>query len=62
MLFASNYILNSTEKPNQFTIYPFIHSMSYYYNEEDIFRSVTIPDKALIEHVAEDANLAIVAG
>lgn len=44
MLFGSNFIINCSEKNNQFTIYPFIHSSAYYYNEEDMFRSVTIPD------------------
>lgn len=36
--------------------------MSYYYDEEDIFRSVLVPDVAVIDHVNEDANFGIAAG
>ncbi|WP_423790376.1 hypothetical protein [Listeria monocytogenes] len=51
MLFGSNFIINCTEKKNQFTIYPFIHTMAYYYNEEDVFRSITVPERAPIEEI-----------
>jgi hypothetical protein len=46
MLFGSNFIINCSEKRDQFTIYPFVSSLAYYYNEEDAFRSVTVPDLA----------------
>jgi len=36
--------------------------MSYYYDEEDMFRSVNVPDVAVVDHVQEDANFGIVAG
>lgn len=51
MLFGSNFLINCTEKKNQFTIYPFIHTMAYYYNEEDVFRSITVPETAPIEEI-----------
>lgn len=33
MLYGSNFILNATEYEKSFTIYPFISSTDYYYNE-----------------------------
>jgi carnosine N-methyltransferase len=32
MLFGSNFIINCSERRQQFTIYPFVHSTAYYYN------------------------------
>jgi carnosine N-methyltransferase len=52
MLYGSNFILNQVEEERQFKIYPFISSTDYYYNEEDIFRSVQIPDKAACKVVS----------
>lgn len=52
MLYGSNFILNSSEEERQYKIYPFISSADYYYNEDDIFRSVMIPDKAACKVVS----------
>jgi carnosine N-methyltransferase len=62
MLFGSNFIINCSERSNQFTIYPFVHSLAYYYNEEDVFRSVTIPDRAPIDHLVGEPDFNIVGG
>ena len=36
-LLSSNFILNSSEKIDQYTIYPYIHSFSNAKKDEDIF-------------------------
>lgn len=51
MLYASNFILNCAEQKRAYKIYPFIHSMDYHYDDEDIFRSILIPDKVACECV-----------
>lgn len=62
MLFGSNFILNNTERREQFEIYPFIHSMNYYQDENDAFRSVLVPDLVAEEVVEEGANFSVTAG
>lgn len=62
MLFGSNFIINVSEKKSQFTIYPFIHSTAYYYNEEDMFRSVTIPDEVPSQELQGEPDFSIVGG
>ncbi|KAJ2454230.1 hypothetical protein GGF42_003655 [Coemansia sp. RSA 2424] len=44
MLFASNYVLNSSLKENQHAIYPYIHQFSHVACSEDQMRAVYIPD------------------
>jgi hypothetical protein len=36
--------------------------MNYHYDDEDIFRSVLIPDKVACECVPEDADFSMAAG
>jgi carnosine N-methyltransferase len=43
-LLASSYILNSTERAGQHTIYPWIHSFSNHRSRENQFRSYKVPD------------------
>ncbi|XDG02292.1 hypothetical protein ABKA04_001907 [Annulohypoxylon sp. FPYF3050] len=43
-LLASSYILNSTERAGQHTIFPWIHSFSNHQSREKQFRSYKIPD------------------
>ncbi|KAI7831922.1 N2227-like protein-domain-containing protein [Kickxella alabastrina] len=44
MLFASNFILNSSEQVGQYMIYPFVHQFSNVVRAEDQLRAVQIPD------------------
>ncbi|KAJ2859847.1 hypothetical protein GGI22_002870 [Coemansia erecta] len=44
MLLASNFILNKTESPDQYTVYPFVHQFSNVVSAKDQLRPVTIPD------------------
>lgn len=62
MLFGSNFIINCSEKREQFTIYPFAGCGSYYYNEEDSFRSVTVPDIAPTEEIKGEPEFNITGG
>ena len=62
MLYGSNFILNCAEEKEQFVIYPFIHSASNHDNEDDMFRSVRVPDKLALEVVPDDADFSMAAG
>ncbi|KAJ2037617.1 hypothetical protein H4S04_008530 [Coemansia sp. S16] len=44
MLFASNYILNSSLEERQHVVYPYIHQFSHVACSEDQMRAVYIPD------------------
>ncbi|KAJ2486739.1 hypothetical protein IWW37_005503 [Coemansia sp. RSA 2050] len=44
MLFASNYILNSSLEKNEHVVYPYIHQFSHVACSEDQMRAVYIPD------------------
>ena len=44
MLLASNFILNYTQKSEQYEVYPFIHCFSNLKTEEQAFMKVKIPD------------------
>ncbi|OAL26105.1 hypothetical protein AYO20_10239 [Fonsecaea nubica] len=43
-LFASNFILNSTERVNQYSIYPFAHTFTNVESRANQLRRFTIPD------------------
>jgi carnosine N-methyltransferase len=62
MLFGSNFIINCTDRKQQFTLFPFVSSNAYYYNEEDAYRSVTIPDLAPSEEITGEAEFNITGG
>lgn len=44
MLLASNFILNYTDRKEQYEVYPFVHSFSNLKREEQAFMKVKIPD------------------
>ena len=62
MLYGSNFILNCCTEKEQFEIYPFIHGYTHMEKEEDIFRSVKIPDLVAADVVDEDADFSMAAG
>ena len=43
-ILSSNMILNQSEHPEQFTIYPYIHNFNNLKTVEDAFREVKVPD------------------
>ncbi|KAJ1942074.1 hypothetical protein FBU59_003308, partial [Linderina macrospora] len=63
MLFASNFILNKVEKPEEITIYPFVHQFSNVVKAEDQMRAVRIPDVLPSELPYKDtAEFSMTAG
>jgi carnosine N-methyltransferase len=44
MLLSSNFILNQTDRKEQYPIYPFIHCFSNLKTEEQAFKQIMIPD------------------
>lgn len=61
MLLPSYFILNRTEKINQHTIYPYVHSFSNVPNHSAMMRSVSIPD-VLPSGLPPGSNFSLVAG
>lgn len=62
MLFGSNFILNCVERKEQYEIYPFIHGLINHESEEQMFRSVKVPDKLALDVVPQDADFSMAAG
>lgn len=62
MLIASDYILNKTNKPEEFEIFPFIHDFSNVLTVNDVFRSIKIPDCCPSLVLNPDAEFSMVAG
>ena len=62
MLFGSNFIINTAQAAEQFTIYPFIHARDYYSHEEDAFRSFKVPDVAPAQLLGDEPKFGICAG
>jgi len=52
-LLSSNFILNESEEPEQFTIYPFIHNFNNLRSVDDAFREVKIPDTCPMQVMTE---------
>ena len=44
MLLASNFILNYTQRREQYELYPFIHCFSDLKTEEQAFLKIKVPD------------------
>ncbi len=44
MLLASNFILNQSDRKEQFEIFPFIHNFSNLKQEDQAFLKIKIPD------------------
>ncbi len=64
MLLASNWILNNSERKNQFEVYPFIHNFSNLKTEDQAFLKVKIPDVCPAEAMTSDKqyDFSMVAG
>ena len=59
MLLTSNYILNSSLKPEMFTIYPYIHTSSNHVTRANQLRTVTVPDVVINDpSLCEDFSMA----
>ena len=43
-MLSSNFVLNASEKIDQYTIYPFIHCFSNVKSDKDVFQEVKLPD------------------
>lgn len=61
MLFSSNFILNRISAPEEFSIYPFIHSFSNIRDTEQQLAPIKIPD-VLPSSLPPTADFSMVAG
>jgi len=61
MLFPSFYILNRTQKINEHTLYPYIHSFSNCRGADSLTRAVQIPD-ILPYQIPQNVDFSYVAG
>ncbi|CAO3684727.1 unnamed protein product [Umbelopsis ramanniana] len=61
MLFSSNFILNRVTAPEEFSIYPFIHSFSNIRDTEQQLAPIKIPD-VLPSSLPPTADFSMVAG
>ncbi|KAI9010630.1 N2227-like protein [Hyaloraphidium curvatum] len=61
MLLASNFVLNKCSEAEQFTIYPWIHSLSNCLKPEDVLRGVSVPD-VLPGDLLETVDFSMAAG
>ncbi|TDL27902.1 N2227-domain-containing protein [Rickenella mellea] len=61
MLLASYFILNRTEKINEHTIYPYVHSLSNMPDRSALLRPIMLPD-ALPSDLPEGSDFSLVAG
>lgn len=64
MLLASNFILNCTEKDNEYEIQPLIHTFSNLLTNESAFKTFSIPDENLMDNLSKnlDGEMSMVAG
>ncbi|KAL2915947.1 hypothetical protein HK105_204370 [Polyrhizophydium stewartii] len=62
MLLASNFILNTPESVDQFTIFPWIHLHSNVLTQEQQLRAETIPDVLIRDCIPPTAEFSMVAG
>ncbi|KAG9069223.1 hypothetical protein KI688_010120 [Linnemannia hyalina] len=61
MLLASNFILNKSQRINQFKIYPYIHSFSNIAKSSDVLTEASIPDVNPSE-IPRGTDFSMVAG
>ena len=63
-LLSSNFILNNSERVNQFTLYPYIHDFNNMMSEQDAFVEVKVPDVCPIDVLGdpEKIDFAMAAG
>jgi carnosine N-methyltransferase len=62
---SSNFILNNTERKDQFEIFPFVHGFSNLLKENDPFESIKFPDVCPNEVMVGDTShydFSMVAG
>ena len=62
MLIASNFLLNNTERANQYTVHPYIHSFCNNFSEQDAFTAISIPDVNPQELISPGTDFSMVAG
>ncbi|BGP16379.1 hypothetical protein JCM10213_004922 [Rhodosporidiobolus nylandii] len=62
MLIASAFLLNACSTPNEFPLYPYIHSFSNTRSKEDLLRPCFIPDVAPDEIAGGEADFSFAAG
>lgn len=62
MLLSSNYILNCTNKKEQYEIQPLIHSFSNLFWENSALKSFKIPDECPADFLNENSDMSMVAG
>ena len=64
MLLASNWVLNQTERKEQYEVYPFLHSFSNLKTEEQAFLKIKVPDVCPSEAMTSDKqyDFSMVAG
>ena len=63
MLLTSNFILNCTNKKEEYEILPLIHSFSNVFWEDAPFKAVKIPDENLMEELSKSTGeMSMVAG
>ena len=63
MLLASNFILNSSQRSDQFQLFPFIHNWSNLKRSEQAFQPISVPDVCPNEHLsATESDFSMVAG
>ncbi|KAI8047951.1 N2227-like protein-domain-containing protein [Gilbertella persicaria] len=61
MLFASHFVLNRLKKPQEHSIFPFVHSFSNIQSDENQLRPVKIPDM-LPSDLPSTVDFSMVAG
>lgn len=59
---SSNFILNNTQKVEEFEIHPLIHSFSNIFWENSPLKGYKIPDENLIDNLPEGFDMSMVAG
>lgn len=62
MLLSSDFILNTVQKPEVFTIYPFIHNLCNKFKYEDALIACKVPDISPSECIPPGSDFSMVAG
>ena len=62
MLITSDYLLNKTNKKEEFEVFPFIHDFSNVMKVEDVFKGIRVPDLCPADELHENSDFSMVAG
>lgn len=62
MLMTANFVLNSVQRENQFSIHPWMHKCCNHRSDADQLRAVSIPDVHPSDLVAAPNLLSMCAG